>query len=127
MEKRYTPGPWTLCAHLKDINKEVECSCGYRGVVFGPESSGFAVCQPGHEPPPEGQEGTEPQRYDRMTEIANAHLIAAAPDLLEALEACKEMAEVMAGMTGCRGDDDWVWGIQAKIEAAIRKAYGEEV
>ncbi|MCC5777896.1 hypothetical protein H7H48_02440 [Nitratireductor sp. B36] len=55
---------------------------------------------------------------------ANARLIAAAPEMLEALEACKEMARVMEGLCACRGDDDWVWGIQAKIDAALSKATG---
>lgn len=82
-ETKHTPGPWHLCAHLK---YEDQCSCGYRGVIYGPEGDGKAICQPGHEPAPEGQEFTEPQRYPRDVEIANAHLIAAAPDLLAALK-----------------------------------------
>lgn len=77
-----TPGPWLLCAHLKDGD---QCSCGYRGVIWGPDSK--AICQPGHEPAPEGQEGTEPERYPREVELANARLIAAAPDLLNAAKA----------------------------------------
>lgn len=81
---KFTPGPWHLCAHLKNIDKEIDCKCGYRGVIYGPEPEGYAICQPGHES--HGWDGLEPPRYDRMTEIANAHLIAAAPDLYEVLE-----------------------------------------
>lgn len=44
----------------------------------------MAICQPGHDPAPEGQDGTQPGRYPRATEVANARLIAAAPDLYEA-------------------------------------------
>lgn len=28
---KFTPGPWRLCAHLKDINDEIGCSCGFNG------------------------------------------------------------------------------------------------
>lgn len=82
---KFTPGPWKLCAHLNNINEEIRCSCGYRGVIYGPEDIGYAICQPGHDVY-EGEEGLTPPRYDRMTEIANMHLIAAAPDLYEVLE-----------------------------------------
>lgn len=50
---------------------------------------------------------------------ANARLIAAAPELLAALKEAKSLAVTMAGLTACRSDDEWVWGIQAKIDAAL--------
>lgn len=81
----FTLGPWTVCQHLKGIAEDAACTCGYRGVVYGPDDD-MAVCQPGHDPAPKGQEGSEPGRYPRSVEIANAHLIAAAPDLYAALE-----------------------------------------
>jgi hypothetical protein len=55
---------------------------------------------------------------------ANARLIAAAPDLLEALKAAKEVVDVAEHMTSCRSDDDFVWGAQKLINAAIAKAEG---
>lgn len=84
-EAKHTPGPWGLCAHLQSIEKDQGCRCGYRGVIYGPDGY-FAICQPGHDADEPGQEGLGPRRYDRETEIANAHLIAAAPDMLEALK-----------------------------------------
>lgn len=90
-----TPGPWELCAHLKHNDA---CSCGYRGVIYGPEPDGFAICQPGHEPAPEGQEGTEPPRYPRDVEIANMRYIAAVnpaaiSELLSTLESLQRENE----------------------------------
>lgn len=85
---KHTPGPWSVCQHLKSVECDSACKCGYRGVIFGPdEHVAMAICQPGHDRPQREEEwGTEPQRYPREVEIANAHLIAAAPTLLEALE-----------------------------------------
>jgi len=90
-----TSGPWELCAHLKHNDA---CECGYRGVIFGPEPDGYAICQPGHEPAPEGQEGTEPPRYPRDVEIANMRYIAtinpeAISDLLSTLESLQRENE----------------------------------
>jgi hypothetical protein len=77
-----TPGPWEPCQHLKSVADDLACSCGYRGVIFGPDHDvAYAICQPGHQPAPKGQEGTEPARYPREVEIANSQLIALAPDL----------------------------------------------
>ncbi len=78
-----TPGPWHLCQHLKSLECDQACSCGYRGVIYGPEHDvAMAICQPGHEPAPRGQEGTEPGRYPRAIEIANMHLLVAAVNAL---------------------------------------------
>ena len=71
-----TDGPWLLCAHLKDGD---ECSCGYRGGIFGGDQEGI-ICEIGNVPTP-GEEGLEAPRYERPTELANARLIAMAPDL----------------------------------------------
>lgn len=40
-------------------------------------------------------------------------------EIVEALEAARDLAKTMEGLTGCRSDDDYVWGAQAKIEAAL--------
>lgn len=37
----------------------------------------------------------------------------------EALNESLKLAKLAATLTGCRGDDDYVWGVQAKIEAAL--------
>lgn len=58
------------------------------------------------------------------SQVPNSRLIAAAPDLLEALIAAKKVCDVAATMTSCRSDDDFVWSAQAKIDAAIAKAEG---
>lgn len=84
----HTPGPWHLCQHLKGLEEDSACSCGYRGVIFGPdEDVAMAICQPGHERPKREEEwGSEPARYPRAVELANARLIAASPALLDVLE-----------------------------------------
>lgn len=50
--------------------------------------------------------------------------VAAPPSEREVIEAgllaAKELAKTMEGLTGCRGDDDYVWGAQEKIAAALR-------
>lgn len=114
----HTPGPWHLCQHLKSMECDQACKCGYRGVIFGPEHNvAMAICQPGHElPRHEEQWGSEPARYPREVELANAHLIAAAPDLLEALVKARNT------LAGCG-----MAHIAADIcDAAIARATGEQ-
>lgn len=57
---------------------------------------------------------------------ADENLILAAPEMFEALQAAKELAKVAETLTSCGSDDEWVWGIQAKIDAALFKAEGSE-
>ena len=101
LAEKATPGPWDLCQHLKSVDADNACSCGYRGVVFGPEHDvAMAVFQPGHERPVREEEwGSEPPRYPREVEIANSHLIVALvnnlPAILSALEAVPVMKEAL--------------------------------
>lgn len=39
--------------------------------------------------------------------------------VMSGLEAARDLAKTMEGLTACRSDDDYVWGAQEKIEAAI--------
>lgn len=62
---------------------------------------------------------------DETTPAERARLIAAAPEMLDALKDALKLAK-LAGklLTGCRADDDYVWGLEAKFAAAIEKAGG---
>jgi hypothetical protein len=90
MTTQHTPGPWYI-----DCQNE-SAAIGYRAIV---DKDGYTVCSPS----PMGQ--------------ANARLIAAAPDLLAALD--KILGEI--GVRGKISRDDW------RVEAArsaIAKATG---
>lgn len=60
---------------------------------------------------------------DEAVQDANARLIAAAPDLLEALETA--MQWIKAWDVGFLFDEEWA-ADEAKIRAAIRRARGEQ-
>lgn len=125
---RFTPGPWHVCQHLRSVEHDRACSCGYRGVIYGPDPDvDYAICQPGHDPAPQGQEGTEPGRYPRDVEIANAHLIAAAPSLYDALvwlldEAYGNVTDTELQIAGASGNV--INGIH-KARKALASARGE--
>lgn len=78
-----SPSPWGLCHHLQSEEKDKSCNCGYRGGIFGPDGE-HMICEIGSTVI-KGEEGLETPRYPRSIELANAKLIAAAPELLEAL------------------------------------------
>jgi hypothetical protein len=94
METKHTPGPW----HLDD-----EAQPDY---VFSRDMKMIATLR---------GEG------DELPLIANARLIAAAPDLLEALE---HMVAVSNWATTIQSEEQYDAMI-TKAEAAIRKAKGE--
>lgn len=96
MEHKHTPGPWRVDPHHRfDVQTEdgrLEISTTHEGVLVG---------------------GIKP---DRLEQAANARLIAAAPDLLEALEA------VSNGY--CCGHDLSL--AINEVQAAIAKATGSQ-
>jgi len=95
LAKSATPGPWVVCQHLKSVEADQACTCGYRGVIFGPEQDiPMAICQQGHDQELDGQEGLGPQNYPREVQIANGRWIAAANptailELITELKACE--------------------------------------
>jgi len=89
MTTQHTPGPWYV-----DCQNE-SAAIGYRAIVDG---DGYTVCNPS----PMGQ--------------ANARLIAAAPDLLAALEVVREYMDHAA--------DQFSYEDIVQIRAAIAKAKG---
>jgi hypothetical protein len=80
----FTKGPWQLCHHLQSKENDESCSCNFPGDIWGPDGE-HVICTMGSLQVP-GQEGASPPRYERSVELANAKLIAAAPELLEAVE-----------------------------------------
>lgn len=98
MEKKYTPGPWKCSQHLGHHVWSVHMDAGYRG-------RGSTIV--------DGVAG-----IDIEQRLANARIIAAAPELLEALN------ELANGYSGNR----WDVGIALRLKkarAAIAKATGE--
>lgn len=61
---------------------------------------------------------------DPAEDDANGLLMAAAPQMLAALNECLGLAKIAETLTGCRSDDDYVWGIRELIENTIAKAEG---
>lgn len=115
----WTAGPWQGCAHLRgDADKT--CGCGYRGGIWS-TTADVMVCEIGG---PLGQEGDDMvPRSDRPTQIADHWLIAAAPDMAEALEAIVDCYGV-----GWKTADKFVEEVHdfmMAARAALSKAKGE--
>ena len=94
---KFTPGPWVLGTHPANHRLNI-----IKPVMFGSRVTVLPECEGGHV---------------SIKNIADAHLIAAAPDLLEALE---ELYDI-----GSDTGMDWDWDCMKKARSAIAKARGE--
>lgn len=106
---KHTTGPWNIgCANVKE-----EAEIG----IHGPGADGFVICD------------LQADGYDEDTQKANAKLIAAAPDLLDALTQCRAELLSMIDTHNKQDADDgsWLYDYQTVVEAdaAIAKARGE--
>ena len=99
---KHTPGPWRRCGGFTPAYCAIHSNDGY--IVFG-------LADPGAHT----EQGQPIKAPDTDTQHANARLIAAAPDLLEALWVCMEHNRLHHG-------DSHNTVIQAR--AAIAKAEG---
>ena len=100
MEAKHTPGPWVV-----KVSKEEDADWALKWPTIVAENGYMVV-------------GTEGLYGDKKTDIANAHLIAAAPELLEALKHCIDWLNA-AGI-----DEDMP--VQMQARSAIAKAQPQE-
>lgn len=98
----HTPGPWVIDdGHSNKTGKYGYFVRAHKGAIWDDGSADGGVCS-----------------------MADARLIAAAPDLLEALQEVTDVLDMALGiqMFGLRPDADWP---AAKARAAIAKATGQ--
>jgi len=100
---KHTPGPWVVHDHPTDPNQ-----FGHHVTTV----DGLTICSVTYQLPSRTAHGVE-----ETTRVANAHLIAAAPDLLDALQ----VAELYLRERGLRASGEY-----KQIEAALAKATGTE-
>ena len=95
MEPKHTPGPWRAL-HRHSCGKATDEIGGLGWDIFGPP---------------------EPMLRGQFAKAADAHLVAAAPELLAA---CEAALAIMDGAIGIAFPEE-----KAQLAAAIRKAKGE--
>lgn len=108
MEKKFTKGEWDI------VHSESKPAVNVIGTVLGGKYKiarcPYIIC-----------EDTEITERDRKEALANAKLIAAAPDLLEALEELHGKTLYKLDASGKR-DTHMDYELFDKVEAALRKA-----
>lgn len=106
MTTKHTPGPWHIYDYERTENEPFSRyqirNAGGEPVAMGSNYGDFGVFA-----------------WTSETKLANARLIAAAPDLLEALEKSEE------ALMACLKNSDALGGLLPLIRAAIGKARGE--
>jgi len=121
MKEQFTPGPWALCYHLESEIQDKKCGCGYNGGMWGPDGE-HVICEMGSAKDPNGD---SLPRYARSVELANANLIAAAPDMYEALKDMQSMLATYLSTFEGIISTDWEETIQDRLDnvnAALNKA-----
>jgi|SRR6185437_11508479 len=119
MATSYTPGPW----HISELALEMRATDS-AGAIFGPFNGGGAPLIADTSRSPGDSQAT-----------ANGHLIAAAPELLEALEQCAESLNLLACKHGIQfwgasyksdvPDDYGVYSALTNAKSAIKKALNQ--
>lgn len=118
MTPKHTPGPWrVLDKHPDRSCLNIGCGQGeaFNGKTYYPELAAI-YSAPGDLnawPKDNDKHRNDPER------IANAHLMAAAPELLSALKACVNLIDEDVA-DGCYTDEFM------NAQAAIKKALGQE-
>lgn len=107
---KFTPGPWEVVEDIRYEDKESQYTAGFD--IFNFDGTSVVGC--------EGISG------DSEKERANAILIAAAPDLLEALEAILPLVPRTSASEG--GASKYSENVKAAdmVRAAINKARGQQ-
>lgn len=119
-ESKHTPGPWTITGISQQTGSISVGSKDQRIVIADvTNASSFADMLAGAMK----RGGGGFRQSDALTQFANAALIAAAPDMYEALKAARDEIKQLYSMRGCEAEgslEDWT----ADIDAALLKAEG---
>ena len=111
---KHTPGPWSVPHFATDC----ACNCAY--VVSGNQHGMGAIATVHHSDEADG-EHNEPMDVA----IANARLIAAAPDMLEALRKMRELLRLLQPALNVMAREVMDDIIKDQIDPAIAAATGE--
>lgn len=111
-ENKHTPGPWGIDASL---DKRTGMNIRTADPVYDGAEKGIRICRISRVP------GT---RFGQMA--ANARLIAAAPEMLEALLAAVDSIDCAKGGDGTGECSCGYCQTRRQVQAAIRKATGGE-
>lgn len=104
----HTPGPWTVCGGYTPAYTTIHSEAGY--IVFRMADA-----------TDDREHGKPIEAPDMEAQRANARLIAAAPDLLEACQAVKAQFDYLRGLWG---DEAVTRRVCEQLETAIANATG---
>jgi len=105
-----TQDEFAVCHHLKSLEKDKQCPCGYRGGIYGKPD--HMVCEMGPTTV-EGEEGLEMLRYPREIEMANAAFITTAANSRQTIKEAIERIEQFDEFE--ENDDEKIAELSAEI------------